>query len=145
MFALLGLWRFAKPFLPQIMIGLALLFGVWMIHHKGVMAERARQEARQAHERLEAEQRARRIETALREAVGAIDSRLGDRLEALQSIRTTIVQPMQKEIQVETRYRDPQCSLTRGVLDNLNRAIDASNPIASGSGEVTVPIPAQTP
>lgn len=129
-----------RPYLAHIAIGLAIVGGVWWIHHSGYQAAKRDAEARESRERIAAAEHTRAIEKALGEAVVAIDGRLGDKIDAIRVLRQTIVQPMQKEISVETRYRDASCNLTDGVYEAIQHARSAS--AASGiDGSVTIPVP----
>lgn len=139
-----ALWLFLRPLLPHLGIALALAGAVLWIDHNGYSRAERKAEQRQLVDAIVAERKTRRIEQALGEAVAAIDGKVATRVDAIRVLRETIIQPMQKEISIETRYRDDACSLTPGVLRGIQQARGATA-TAGPDGSVTVALPAPSP
>lgn len=118
--------------------------GMWYLDHRGYQRATADANARETREKLAAIEQTRKVEKALGEFQTKIDGNLGTRLDALQVLRQTIIQPMQKEIIREARYSSPDCALTDGVFRRINEA-RAAGSVAGPDGSVTVPLPGPAP
>lgn len=78
------------------------------------------------------ERTVRRVEKALSDGLGEIDRRAAARLAEIDTDHRTVIQPaLTKEIARDPRYSDPAAGVSRGMLDTLNRARNASRPAAA--------------
>lgn len=127
--------------LPYVAAIAIVLGAIMWIDHRGYQRAKADAERRQLVDAIVAERKTRRIEQGLSEAADAIYGRIGTRIDAIQVLRQTIIQPIQQGIANDPRYRDRACDLTPGVFAAINQARAATNP-AAASGSVTVALPA---
>ncbi len=112
-------------FLPHILITLGIIGAMLWIDHRGYQRRVADEQRAAAMQRIHTE-----------EQMAKIDGHLGAKIDKVRVLRTTIIQPVQKEIIREARYTDPGCFLTAVGLQSDNDARAGS--IASG---VTIALP----
>jgi hypothetical protein len=130
---------------PTLACAAAVIGAAWYLDHRGYQRAKADAERRQLADAVLAEQKTRRIEKALVEAVAKIDANTGKRISAIDITERTIVQPtLQKEIRSEVRFTDPAAGITVGMLGALNAARAASCATAA-DGAVTCALPAAEP
>jgi hypothetical protein len=113
-------------FIPHIAAALAIVGAVWWINDAG-------------YERAQADQAAleKRLTARIDATVADIDRVTADRLGGIDAADRTIIQPLlTREIAGAPRYSDPDCALTPGVFDALNRAIALSATVGANGQPV---------
>lgn len=138
--------------LPHGLVVLAVIAGLWFVHHKGEQAANDRHNlaeaqavARQIKADKEAQDRVVALERTMQTMVLSLDRQLGTRLRDLRQLETTVIQPtLTREIQRETRFTDPAAGISLGMLRSLNSARSASNPscVTDANGTTTCSLPA---
>lgn len=117
------LGRFLRPLLPHIGIALALGLAIWWIGREGEKRAEARMQQQVMAQAILAERHTRRIEAALGRSIASIDTRLARRVDAIDALHVTRIQPeIRKEIVRETRFSDPDLGLSVGLFEAVNAA-----------------------
>lgn len=123
---MLALRAFLRAYGVQLGIGLAILFAVWFVYHKGEQAAERRAEraelARQAEERRLNDS----ITRAISDAVRSVEAKAHADLSAVEADRLKLTPAIQKELSDAPSLSRPG-SLPGGVRDQLNRARSAGD------------------
>ena len=141
----------------KIAVVLLVLGAVWFIHHDGykraddkAKLDKAMEARITAEIALQVSQQRSEFERKMQQIVGQFDARLAQRLNDLDVVEKTIVQPtLVKEIKSAPHLSDPAYGITDGMLRVLNTARASSWPsgacVTGSDGSATCRLPAARP
>jgi len=117
-------WSRLLPFLPHLLVALAVVGVIWWIDSSA--AERTRDEIETARVRAENQLRSdlRQTEQRLAGTIQQIAAQVGAQISTLETRHETIIKPtLVRELTRETRLSDPSAGITDGVRAQLNRSL----------------------
>lgn len=127
-------------YLPYGIVVIVVLLGIWFIQDWGRGQQKLVDDAREQRQIIRDQEYLRKTNAALDAAAAKIDQNFGRQIGSIEEIKTTVLQPMIKEIRSEVRYSSPDCALTGGVYNALEQARERVN-VEIVNGGTTVELP----